>query len=61
MSLFIASLAFDKSGVNQIFDERLGIMSGSLISGIVGYWLLRIALRRAARAHEDHPELNQKQ
>ncbi len=61
MSLFIASLAFDKSGVNQIFDERLGILGGSLISGIVGYWLLRIALRRAARAHEDHPELNQKQ
>lgn len=41
MSLFIGSLAFESSGVNLVFDERLGIIVGSLLSGIVGYWVLR--------------------
>jgi NhaA family Na+:H+ antiporter len=41
MSLFIGSLAFEGSGVNLVFDERLGIIVGSLLSGIVGYWVLR--------------------
>jgi len=45
MSLFIGSLAFEESGVNQIFDERLGIILGSLISGILGYLILRSSLR----------------
>ncbi len=37
MSLFIASLAFEETGVNTMFDERLGIIIGSLASGIMGY------------------------
>jgi len=45
MSFFIGSLAFEETGVNRIFDERLGILSGSLISGIVGYMVLRVSLR----------------
>jgi NhaA family Na+:H+ antiporter len=45
MSLFIGSLAFEETGVNLMFDERLGILLGSFASGIVGYMLLRASLR----------------
>jgi len=45
MSLFIGSLAFEETGVNKTFDDRLGIILGSLISGIVGYMVLRVSLR----------------
>jgi NhaA family Na+:H+ antiporter len=45
MSLFIGSLAFEETGVNLLFDERLGIILGSLASGIVGYLVLRRSLR----------------
>ncbi|MFK7795678.1 MAG: Na+/H+ antiporter NhaA [Gammaproteobacteria bacterium] len=41
MSMFIGSLAFENSGVDLIFDERLGIIIGSLLSGILGYIVLR--------------------
>ncbi len=41
MSLFVGSLAFQETGVNQVFDERLGILVGSLLSGLVGYSVLR--------------------
>ena len=44
MSLFIGSLAFEGTGYDQIFDERLGIIVGSLISGILGFLVLRRAL-----------------
>jgi len=46
MSLFIGSLAFEASGVNRLFDERLGIIMGSLASGILGYLILRATLPR---------------
>ena len=42
MSLFIGSLAFEETGVNQLFDERLGIITGSLLSGITGYLVLKL-------------------
>jgi len=45
MSLFIGSLAFEETGINLIFDERLGIILGSLASGFVGYMVLRVSLR----------------
>ena len=45
MSLFIGSLAFEETGVNLLFDERLGIILGSLASGIVGYLVLHTCLR----------------
>jgi NhaA family Na+:H+ antiporter len=45
MSLFIGSLAFEETGMNLLFDERLGIILGSLASGIVGYLVLRRSLR----------------
>jgi NhaA family Na+:H+ antiporter len=46
MSLFIGSLAFvaNPEGGAQIADERLGILLGSLLSGIVGYlYLLKVS------------------
>ncbi len=47
MSLFIGSLAFEETGVNLLFDERLGIIFGSLASGLVGYFVLRRSLGRS--------------
>lgn len=44
MSLFIGSLAFEETGANLLFDERLGIIIGSVASGIVGYLVLRASL-----------------
>ena len=46
MSLFIGSLAFEQTGVNQFFDERLGIIIGSLLSGVCGYVVLRYATNK---------------
>ncbi len=52
MSLFISSLAFEESGVDKLFDERLGILMGSIVSGIVGYAILRHHLHRHPRDQE---------
>lgn len=41
MSLFIGSLAFDQTQEQLVFDERLGIVIGSLLSGIAGALILR--------------------
>ncbi len=46
MSLFIGSLAFEETGVNLLFDERLGIIIGSLLSGMLGYGILRSSLSK---------------
>ncbi|HED64151.1 MAG TPA: Na+/H+ antiporter NhaA [Planctomycetes bacterium] len=45
MSLFIASLAFDEA-TDLGGLERLGILLGTLVSGLVGYFALRRALGR---------------
>jgi NhaA family Na+:H+ antiporter len=45
MSLFIASLAFEEAGDAAYLGlERLGILGGTLISGVLGYFVLRAAL-----------------
>ena len=44
MSLFIGSLAFEETGIDMIFDERLGIIVGSIASGILGYLILNKGL-----------------
>ena len=44
MSLFVGSLAFEETGVNLMFDERLGIIVGSLASGLVGFFFIRMAV-----------------
>ena len=46
MSLFIGSLAFEETSVNMLFDERLGIIIGSLASGIMGYLILNACLSK---------------
>jgi NhaA family Na+:H+ antiporter len=48
MSLFIASLAFEQGGEAYFGLERLGILMGSLLSGVAGYLLLRTVTRREA-------------
>ena len=49
MSLFIGSLAFEETGVNLLFDERLGIILGSVASAVLGMLLLHRFLPRDAR------------
>lgn len=44
MSLFIGSLAFDQTSTLLVFDERLGIIIGSLLSGIFGILILKKSL-----------------
>lgn len=44
MSLFIGSLAFEDTDINLIIDERLGIILGSLASGMLGYLILHSSL-----------------
>lgn len=50
MSLFVSGLAF--GGIPENFDPRLGIIIGSVISGVAGYLLLRKAVPDG-----DHPVL----
>lgn len=44
MSIFIASLAFDAAHEEMVTLAKLGILSGSVLSAVVGYILLRIKL-----------------
>lgn len=46
MSLFIGSLAFPGSG--HAADLRIGVLSGSIVSAIVGYMILRRAYARSS-------------
>jgi len=49
MSLFIASLAFEQGGdIAHMGLERLGILIGTLISGLCGYVVLRTQVERSA-------------
>lgn len=50
MSLFISSLAFESAAadIREMFDERLGIILGSLISAVVGFVILHRSLPRQA-------------
>ena len=45
MSLFIGSLAFEETGVNLLYNDRIGIIIGSLLSGIAGYFVLKKVLK----------------
>lgn len=45
MSLFIGGLAFGELA-DKVFDERLGIMAGSMVAGVLGYvWLNKVLPR----------------
>jgi NhaA family Na+:H+ antiporter len=49
MSLFIAALAFEQGGVTYFGLERLGILMGSVLSGVLGYVVLRMALDKGPK------------
>lgn len=49
MSLFIGSLAFEQGGPDYVVTDRIGILSGSLLSAIAGMVALRFALVKRAR------------
>ena len=45
MSLFIATLAFEGGAAGYLGMDRLGILTGSLLSAVAGYFWLRASLR----------------
>ena len=49
MSLFVGSLAFENTSLDpeMVFDERIGIILGSLLSGFLGYLVLHLTLPRS--------------
>ncbi|HHH72769.1 MAG TPA: Na+/H+ antiporter NhaA, partial [Sulfuricurvum sp.] len=51
MSLFIGSLAFECSAdaCFSLVDERIGILLGSVASGVLGYFVLGAALKKKQR------------
>jgi NhaA family Na+:H+ antiporter len=52
MSLFIGSLAFETTGQNLLFDERLGIIIGSFFSACAGLAVLHRVLPRSENRAE---------
>jgi len=48
MSLFIGSLAFEHTGTDYFIAHRIGILFGSLVSGLLGVGLLWWATRKPA-------------
>ncbi|HBG18033.1 MAG TPA: Na+/H+ antiporter NhaA [Desulfobulbaceae bacterium] len=53
MSLFIGALAFGQTVKQPAFDERFGIMTGSLVSGIVGFLILRKSLGETSAEQDE--------
>lgn len=54
MSLFIGGLAFEEVQRPALFDERIGILLGSLLSAMAGYLVLWLTLgKTTSRAHTD--------
>ena len=53
MSLFIANLAFaGGEAAEKLNDAKIGILSGSLVAGIVGFTLLRLSSTGPTTKHE---------
>jgi len=46
MSLFIGSLAFEQNPGIPLYQERLGIVIGSFISGVFGYLVIKNAVKK---------------
>jgi len=46
--LFIGGLAFEQTGGGDLMGDRLGVLTGSLLAGIVGYFYLRAVLPKQA-------------
>ncbi|WP_286262664.1 Na+/H+ antiporter NhaA [Thalassotalea atypica] len=51
MSLFIGSLAFEQTGENLIFQDRIGIIIGSVISGLLGYFVIKHGVKHLPDQH----------
>jgi len=58
MSLFIGSLAFEESKASFLFDDRLGILLASLLSGLCGYLVLRRSISRSAKSSSTREQAN---
>ena len=50
MSLFIGSLAAEQGDSAHADSVRLGILAGSLVAGLAGYFAVRAAVRRPAQS-----------
>jgi NhaA family Na+:H+ antiporter len=59
MSLFIGSLAFEESGLGYSRPDRLGIIIGSLASGVFGYLIIRFG--SGSEVHLETNEENNKE
>jgi len=46
MSLFVGSLSFDESHVEYLLTHRLGILSGSFLSAVAGFFILNRVLSK---------------
>ena len=51
MSLFIASLAFERATEHPLLTDRLGILVGSIASALLGFVVLRFAGRTSTSAN----------
>lgn len=54
MSLFIASLAFEQGAESYLTLDRLGILSGSFVSAILGYTVLKLVSRNTQPADQSN-------
>jgi NhaA family Na+:H+ antiporter len=55
MSLFIGSLAFEAGGLPYDGSERLGVLLGSGVAGLLGYGILRAVLPKSGTETEEPP------
>jgi NhaA family Na+:H+ antiporter len=53
MSLFISTLAFDPGASDEGISARLGILAGSFVSAVCGYFILKYSLARQKTAAND--------
>lgn len=53
VSLFIASLSYGEAFPNLLTDAKIGIVAGSLLSGVVGYILLKMFLPKDKIENEE--------
>lgn len=51
MSLFLGTLSFQNQNIIYLAEVRLGVMTGSLLSGLLGGTVLTLALIRKSKKH----------
>lgn len=45
-------IAFELTGVDQVINDRIGILAGSLLLAVIGYFVLRWVLRATDNSGE---------